>query len=477
MPLLELGQTKFPIPVGEVVLGSDASCTIALTGVGILPRHALLQGQADGQVVIRKASPAAEVLINGVRLGAEPTPLLHGDKVEVGGHELTYVDERRSGSTQFMQKVHIPEAMAQAKPAAKPAATGNTGGRVVSLTDGREYVITGASLVFGREAGCDVVVPGDDVSRRHAEIVQTPRGYLLVDSSTNGTFVNEERVQGQRILQRADVFRIGDENFRFYADILPAEAGGPVPPNPKEAGVPAAPRDAAPEGPPPGAEQRLKHTLHGIEAAPRPSGALANFLVKSGVIKGQRVFVRAPVVNIGRADYNDIVLPDPSVSTAHAKLQRREGVWVLVDLDSTNGTFVDGERVKGEGPLAPGAIVRFGDVQLVFEPTDDAVGVALGGGTQVLRTPHSLVPLPTPAAAAPPAPPAPPARPAPRRGPTAPKPAPPAKGTPAVRAKPGVQRPTARQVPEKKGKGCGAGAAALLLAAAGVTAFLYRLLA
>jgi len=450
MSLLEFGQTKFPIPVGEVVLGSDASCTIALSGAGILPRHALLQGQADGQVVIRKATPAAEVLINGVRLGAEPTPLLHGDKVEVGGHELTYVDERRSGSTQFMQKVYIPEAMAQAKPAAKPAATGNTGGRVVSLTDGREYVITGASLVFGREAGCDVVVSGEDVSRRHAEIVQTPRGYLLVDSSTNGTFVNEERVQGQRILQRADVFRIGDENFRFYADFLPADVGGSVPPIPKE---------AAPAGPPPGAEQRLKDTLHGLEAAPRPSGALANFLVRSGVIKGQRVLVRAPVVNIGRADYNDIVLPDPSVSTVHAKLQRREGVWVLVDLDSTNGTFVDGERVKGEGPLAPGAIVRFGDVQLVFEPTDDAVGVAMGGGTQVLRTPHSLVPPPAPAA------------------PAAPKPAPPAKGKPAAKAKPGVQRPTGRRVPEKKGKGCGGGAAALFLAAAGVTALLCRLLA
>src|SRR2546430_7993099 len=44
------------------------------------------------------------------RSGAEPTPLLHGDKVEVGGHELTFVDERRSGSTQFMQKLPMPEA-------------------------------------------------------------------------------------------------------------------------------------------------------------------------------------------------------------------------------------------------------------------------------------------------------------------------------------------------------------------------------
>src|SRR5712691_11475561 len=232
MALLELGQRKFPIPVGEVVLGSDAGCAIALTGTGVLPRHALLLGQADGQVVIRKAAPAAEVMINGVRLGSEPTPLLHGDKVEVGDHELTFVDERRSGSTQYVQA--LPQAMAQGKggggAGAKPGVTGNTGGRIVSLTDGREYVIAGPSLVFGREAGCDVVVSGKDVSRRHAEIVQTPRGYLLVDSSTNGTFVNETRVEGQRILQRADVIRIGDEQFRFYADVATAPPAPPPPP-------------------------------------------------------------------------------------------------------------------------------------------------------------------------------------------------------------------------------------------------------
>src|SRR5213593_1721781 len=193
MALLELGGKRFTIPVGEVTLGSDASCAISLSGAAVLPRHALLQGQADGQVIIRKVSPAADVLINGVRLGAEPTPLLHGDKVQVAGHELTFVDERRSGSTQYISAMKVPDAMAQAKGAAGAKATGNTGGRIVSLTDGREYTIAGASLVFGREAGCDVVVAGKDVSRRHAEIVQTPKGYLLVDSSTNGTFVNEER--------------------------------------------------------------------------------------------------------------------------------------------------------------------------------------------------------------------------------------------------------------------------------------------
>ena len=471
MSLLELGGNKFTIPVGEVVLGSDAGCAISLSGAGVLPRHAVLQGQADGQVIIRKATPAADVLINGVRLGAEPTPLLHGDKVEVGDHELTFVDERRSGSTQYVQALSLPQGApgAAPRPGGKPAAIGTSGGRVVSLTDGREYVITGASLVFGREAGCDVVVSGKDVSRRHAEIVHTPRGYVVVDSSTNGTFVNEEQVQGQRILARTDVIRMGEEQFRFYAEAAPLTASA----------APAPALAASPE--------QLKHTVHGIEAVappppspPRPTGAaFASFLVRSGGLMGQRPPVKTPVVNLGRADYNDIVLPDPSISTSHAKLQRREGVWVLVDLDSTNGTFVEGEQVKGEAPLGPGAMVRLGDVQLLFEPVDEKQGVLKGGGTQVLRAPHSSAPPAPPAPAAPPGPPASPARPAPpppaaappRPGAAAPGPARP--GT-----KPAPRRPVAQQPPPpKKGKGCGSSAAVLVIGGAAVVVFLYRLLA
>ena len=489
MALLELGGKRFTIPVGEVTLGSDASCAISLSGADVLPRHALLQGQADGQVIIRKVSPAADVLINGVRLGAEPTPLLHGDKVEVGGHELTFVDERRSGSTQFVKAFTPATAAGPPKAGAKPPAIGVTGGRVVSLTDGREYVIAAASLVFGREAGCDVVVPGKDVSRRHAEIVQTPKGYLLVDTSTNGTFVNEERVEGQRILARSDVIRLADEQFRFYADAAPATAAPPPPPGPAASPPQAAPPPSAPSpgtqpvggsgqaAPAPGAGDRLRHTVHGLEAYVPPSprsaagGSLASFLVRSGGLAGQRLSVKTPVVNIGRADYNDLVVPDPSVSTSHAKLQRREGVWVLVDLDSTNGTFVDGEQVKGDAPLAPGATVRLGDVQLVFEPSDDALSIVKGGGTQLLRTPHST------ALNAPPRPASPPSQ--PPASPSRPPPSPPLRPQPPTPSRPGPRpkRPAAQQPPPKKGKGCGGGAAALVVGGGAIVALLHRLLA
>jgi pSer/pThr/pTyr-binding forkhead associated (FHA) protein len=111
---------------------------------------------------------------------------------------------------------------------------------------------------------------------------------------------------------------------------------------------------------------------------------MANLVVRSGPLKGTRFPIRVPIVNVGRAEYNDIVLNDGSVSTIHAKLQRREGIWMLVDLDSTNGTLVDGLRAEGEVPLAPGALIRFGEVQTVFEPTDDTIDPAKGSSTRLI---------------------------------------------------------------------------------------------
>lgn len=474
MPYLEIRGHRHPVGVGEVVIGCDAANEVMLGGEELHSKCAILQCSREGEVAIKRADPDAEVLINGVRLGPQPTPLLHGDKVGAFGQELSFVDDRRSGSTEYIKAIDPSVMDGPSKPVSKGVATAGTGGRLVSLTDGREYEIGGGSLLIGRDAACDVVISAKNVSRRHSEIVATPRGYILIDNSTNGTLVNGERMEGQHVLSRADVIRCGDHEFRFYADASPAVAdsptespapapsseevkGSPVsagqapppmpdpgvppapvpqPPAPPPAqgaeqrlahtmhGIPAMPRPGtAPDGavpptpppPPPqgpapaqGAEQRLAHTMHGIPAMPRPgAGApppmppqtpaqpyakqpsaltdpLASLIVRSGSCKGQRIPIRVPIVNIGRAEYNDIVLPDDSVSTVHAKLQRREGIWVLVDLESTNGTMVDGERVDNEAPLAPGAIVRFGTIQTIFEPTDDSIESQAGGGTQVL---------------------------------------------------------------------------------------------
>ena len=140
---------------------------------------------------------------------------------------------------------------------------------------------------------------------------------------------------------------------------------------------------ATPVRPPTGAGARLSDTMHGLPPSDLKSAVtpttptvapLASLLVRNGPLKGKRLPVKVPIVNVGRADYNDVVLPDPSVSTSHAKLQRRDDVWVLSDVGSTNGSFVENERVVGEVALSPGATLRFGEVSLLWEPFDAPTG-------------------------------------------------------------------------------------------------------
>ncbi|MHB8156750.1 MAG: FhaA domain-containing protein [Desulfocucumaceae bacterium] len=64
---------------------------------------------------------------------------------------------------------------------------------------------------------------------------------------------------------------------------------------------------------------------------------------------------------VGRRDSCDIIIQDESVSRRHARLEPQEGSWLVTDLDSTNGTFVNGERMKTK-LLAPGDTVKFGAV-------------------------------------------------------------------------------------------------------------------
>jgi pSer/pThr/pTyr-binding forkhead associated (FHA) protein len=334
-----------------------------------------------GAAAIRAAGSEAEVRVNGVRLGSDPTPLLHGDKIGIGNRELLVVDPTRAGSTQLFDSGAFADL---APPPGYRGAGTRTGGRLVCLTDGREYSVGSRPLSLGRDAGSDVVVSGSEVSRLHAEIRNEPDGYILVDISVNGTYVNGERIGKTHLLARADVIRIGNDEFRFYAD-----AASPASPK-------AAPESPAPPDPPPppqGAAQRLSDTMHGMpeeeptrrDTPPSPEAApLASLLFRSGDFKGRRLPIKVPVVNIGRGDYNDIVIGDPSVSTMHAKLQRREAVWILTDLGSTNGTFVEGERLSGETPLSPGTTIRFGDVIALFEPLDDQVPAKRTGSTRLM---------------------------------------------------------------------------------------------
>ncbi len=71
-------------------------------------------------------------------------------------------------------------------------------------------------------------------------------------------------------------------------------------------------------------------------------------------------------VTVGRGEENDIVIPHASVSRAHARLMKRNGAYELMDLNSTNGTFIDDRRLAGSQSVSNGSRVRFGDVQFIL---------------------------------------------------------------------------------------------------------------
>jgi pSer/pThr/pTyr-binding forkhead associated (FHA) protein len=323
MPYIQLDGQQFPLIAGENAVGGNEGSRIRLAGNGNDGVLATFDVGADGSTVVRRLD--GTVKVNGVSLGAEPAPLLHGDKIDVAGRELFFGDDRRAGNTQFVQPVRVPESAPHAA-GGKPTAA--TGGRVISLMDGREYVVPASGVVFGRDPSCDIVVGSTEVSRKHASLTPSPEGYLLRDMSTNGVLVNGEPASSPSLLGRGDVLTIGDEQFRFYAD-----------------------------------------------SAPPPRVPLATLeVISSGLSKGTVMEVHSPLAHVGRGAHNDIVIADESVSDSHAKLQRREDGWYVVEMGSTNGTYVGGRRIDGEAPLIGAPDVRFGGVKFIFRVPDGATG-------------------------------------------------------------------------------------------------------
>ena len=106
------------------------------------------------------------------------------------------------------------------------------------------------------------------------------------------------------------------------------------------------------------------------------------FALPFGASRGTVYRIRTPLAHIGRGEHNDVIVADDSVSDSHAKIQRRESGWFVVDMDSTNGTYVAGERVRGERALGATTAVRFGGVKVIFR--SDPKIVDADGGTRAI---------------------------------------------------------------------------------------------
>ena len=84
------------------------------------------------------------------------------------------------------------------------------------------------------------------------------------------------------------------------------------------------------------------------------------------IVNGDQVFpINQPVINIGRRSGNHIVIDDTRVSRNHAQLRVARGQFVLLDLNSTGGTSINGKRIK-QAILHPGDVISLAGVPIIF---------------------------------------------------------------------------------------------------------------
>jgi hypothetical protein len=100
--------------------------------------------------------------------------------------------------------------------------------------------------------------------------------------------------------------------------------------------------------------------------APAPAGSARSAPRAFLILEGERtVTLSAPVVNLGRRLDSDIILDDPRVSRSHAQLRLRFGHYMIYDLGSSGGTFVNGQRVV-EFVLRPGDVISLGGALIIY---------------------------------------------------------------------------------------------------------------
>ena len=206
-------------------IGSDPENAAVLNRPGILPLHCVIHITSNG-ANLQVPAGAGPVAVNG-----KPVPdimgLRSGDLLVIGPVTAKFIvveeakastsgeSEDNSGATRV--RMAVPKYVLR-----------GLSGAVFS----KVYPIAGP-VVIGRAPECDISVPADEMSRRHALIKPTPQGMSVEDlGSSNGTFINNKRIQ-QGLLQPGDELRLDAVRFILVAPGM--EMAQPAPAAPKAA--------------------------------------------------------------------------------------------------------------------------------------------------------------------------------------------------------------------------------------------------
>jgi pSer/pThr/pTyr-binding forkhead associated (FHA) protein len=246
--------------------------------------------------------------------------------------------------------------------------------------EGKDYPIDRDGAYIGRDELADVPLRGDpQVAPRHAEIRMDRGGYALIPHAP--MLLNGQPLAAPAELNDGDMLQIGSFQVQFQlregqAQRAPRDAvRSPLPPPlPTPPGV--CPYCGQKQDPITGAcactPVAAPTPTPSPTYAPAPAGiatavAQATTLVGlDGALAGQRIAIPPAGLTVGRETDNTLVVPDLSVSRHHARVALENGALVVYDLNSTNGVYVNEQRVQRQA-LKAGDIVRFGAVRFRVE--------------------------------------------------------------------------------------------------------------
>ncbi len=278
-------------------------------------------------------------------------------------------------------------------------------------TPGQVYNLDQFPVVLGRDPANQLSIDGAGVSRRHAQLNLTGETLVLEDlGSSNGTFVNGERLTAARRLQAGDRLTLG-QNIEFVVEAPmarpiatvfegevpvapaayappPAPAASPQP-NAQPPRRPAMPAQtpAAPGSPPPTLMGDINDLgLMGAAGQAR-GGAPSQLVIEQSGAASRTVELTGPAYTLGRADGNDIQITSPIVSRQHARLERTAEGYSLVTLpQASNPIFFEGRPLPGPRLLQHGDVLRFGS-------QDPGTIVTLRFLAPVASRPSAIVPI------------------------------------------------------------------------------------
>ncbi len=315
----------FELIKSEIVIGRDEGVDVVIPTPAVSRRHAKLSMEGNGYV-IEDLGSSNGTFVNGERLRARKA-LNAGDEIKLGqAITLSYTAPAtqesqktavRPAPAKPSQPAHLMQTMIGEEPVVRSGTALGPPRLVVTIAGEKQqtYTLTSQSLSIGRVEGNDIVIPSQIVSSRHARLDKVDGGYQVsvIPEAKNPMLFEGRPLEGPRVLRHGDLLRLGSLD--------------------------------------PGTMVTISYEVPGEVTQE----------TEQDVVFGEKALIQ-----IGRDPSNDVVIASPNVSRFHAQVERVGQRYRVEDLRSSNGTFVNGERIEGSVWLKPDDTIRIGQHRLVM---------------------------------------------------------------------------------------------------------------